>query len=207
MSRHFKPSPARKPDARKTKPANRIRIIGGEWRSRVLEFPDAIGLRPTANRVRETLFNWLGQTLHGKRCLDLYAGSGALGFEAASRGASEVIMVENDKLVMQALDTNRDKLDANQCRLIRQTAGGFLAGTKDSFDIVFVDPPFDSDLLASTLDQLSAHLHADSLVYAEWHLPLADVLSTLPQSPWQLMKQGKASAVHFALLTLGKGRT
>ena len=76
------------------KVTNRVRIIGGTWRSRVIEFADAESLRPTANRVRETLFNWLGQSLHGKRCLDLFAGSGALGFEAASRGAAEVVMLE-----------------------------------------------------------------------------------------------------------------
>ncbi len=207
MTRHFKPSPTRKPDARKSSAANRVRIIGGEWRSRVIEFPDAIGLRPTANRVRETLFNWLGQTLHGKRCLDLFAGSGALGFEAASRGAAEVVMVENDKYVMQALENNRGKLGANQCRLMGQGANEFLAANKDAFDIVFLDPPFASGLMTTTLDQLSRQLNTGGLVYAEWQVALADVLSGLPQNPWQLLKQGKAGAVHFALMTLGRGET
>lgn len=207
MTRHFKPSPARKPDARKTIPANRVRIIGGDWRSRVIEFPDAIGLRPTANRVRETLFNWLGQMLHGKRCLDLFAGSGALGFEAASRGATQVVMVENDKSVMKALEHNRDKLGANQCRLIQRGAHEFLAADKDTFDIIFLDPPFASDLMATILGQLNTHLNSDALVYAEWHGPLSDILSALPPDRWQLLKQGKAGAVHFALMTLGKGES
>jgi 16S rRNA (guanine966-N2)-methyltransferase len=164
-------------------------------------------LRPTANRVRETLFNWLGQTLHGKCCLDLFAGSGALGYEAASRGASEVIMVENEESVMQALETSRAKLGANQCRLVRQGASEFLAANKTRFNIVFLDPPFASGLMATILDQLVAHLDVDALVYAEWREPLADVLPALTQNQWRLQKTGKAGAVHFALLTLGKGET
>ena len=207
MTRHFKPSPPRNPGVRKTRPTNRVRIIGGVWRSRMIEFPDAIGLRPTANRVRETLFNWLGQNLHGKRCLDLFAGSGALGFEAASRGATHVVMVENDKSVMQALENNQYKLGAEQCRLIRQGAREFLAANKDAFDIVFLDPPFASGLMATTMDQLGTHLNTGGLVYAEWHVPLPEVLSAKSQGQWQVVKHGKAGAVHFALLTLGKGET
>src|SRR5690606_42053047 len=92
--------------------SNRLRIVGGEWRSRVLSFPDALGLRPTPDRVRETLFNWLGQDLTGMRCLDLYAGSGALGFEALSRGAKHVDMVERARPVQAALQRNAEALQA-----------------------------------------------------------------------------------------------
>ena len=114
MTHHFKPSAAAKLKGAKPNDPNRIRIIGGQWRSRIIEFPDGEGLRPTANRIRETLFNWLGQTLHDKRCLDLFAGSGALGFEAASRGAVEVVLVENNRAAMQALKRNQEKLAAGQ---------------------------------------------------------------------------------------------
>jgi len=207
MTHHFKASHARKPNARKPNEANRVRIIGGQWRSRVIEFPDAEGLRPTANRVRETLFNWLGQTLHGKRCLDLFAGSGALGFEAASRGASEVVMVENNRLAIEALKRNQEKLLAPQCRLIPQGAAEFLARNQVKFDVIFLDPPFGSGLLAALLGQLEIHLAADGVVYAEWGEPIEGVMSTIPQSDWQLAKQGKAGAVHFGLLSIGKGAT
>ena len=207
MTRHFKPSDRCKPNGRKPNEANRLRIIGGEWRSRVIEFPDTEGLRPTANRVRETLFNWLGQALHGKRCLDLFAGSGALGFEAASRGASEVVMVENNRLVLEALKTNQEKLIAPQCRLIPQDATEFLARNQERFDIVFLDPPFGSGLMATFLDQLEPHLSAHGQVYVEWGEPIEAVISTIRKSDWQLAKQGKAGAVHFGLLSIGKGAT
>lgn len=192
---------------RKPNDANRVRIIGGEWRSRVIEFPDAEGLRPTANRIRETLFNWLGQTLHGKRCLDLFAGSGALGFEAASRGAPEVVMVENNRVAIQALKKNQEKLKATQCRLIPQSVTEFLAMNHEKFDVVFLDPPFGSGLMETLLGQLETHLAADGVVYAEWGQPIEEVMLTNPQSDWQLAKHGKAGAVHFGLLSIGKGTT
>jgi len=206
MTHHFKPSHGCKP-MRKSNEANRLRIIGGEWRSRVIEFPDIEGLRPTANRVRETLFNWLGQTLHGKRCLDLFAGSGALGFEAASRGAYEVVMVENSRVAIQALKKNQEKLIAPQCRLIMQGASEFLAGNRQKFDVIFLDPPFDSGLMATLLTQLKTHLTAPGVAYVEWGEAIERVISTIPQNDWQLAKQGKAGAVHFGLLSLGKGAT
>ena len=207
MTRHFKPSDWCKPNGRKPNDANRVRIIGGEWRSRVIEFPDIEGLRPTANRVRETLFNWLGQTLHGKRCLDLFAGSGALGFEAASRGASEVVMVENNRVAIQALKKNQERLIATQCRLIPQSATEFLAMNHEKFDVVFLDPPFGSGLMETLLGQLATHLTAHGVVYAEWGQPIEGAMPAIPQSDWRLAKQGKAGAVHFGLLTIGKGAT
>lgn len=207
MKDHFKPSTGGKSKERKPSEANRVRIIGGEWRSRVIDFPDAEGLRPTSNRIRETLFNWLGQTLHDKRCLDLFAGSGALGFEAASRGAAEVVMVENNRHATQALKKNQEKLAANQCRLVIAEATDFLKRNHQAFDIIFVDPPFASALMAPLLAQLAPHLADDGVVYAEWGSPLDDSLLQTPQTRWQRVKQGKAGAVHFGLLAIARDAT
>ena len=207
MTLHSKPSHGCKPKGRRANDANRVRIIGGAWRGRVIDFPDAEGLRPTANRVRETLFNWLGQTLHGKRCLDLFAGSGALGFEAASRGASEVVLVENNRAAIKALERSQEKLIAPQCRVILQGATEFLARNHEKFDVVFLDPPFGSGLMANLLGQLERHLAPDAVAYAEWGEPIEEIISTIPQCDWRLAKQGKAGAVHFGLLTIGKGAT
>ncbi len=200
MPGHFKPSNPRKPKV--VKGANRVRIIGGIWRSRVIEFADAQSLRPTANRVRETLFNWLGQTLHGKRCLDLFSGSGALGFEAASRGAAEVVMLEVLPAAVTALKINQQKLVARMCRVVVMDALKFLGSSNEKFDIVFVDPPFASNLMSAVLQRLPKHLFAGAHVYAEWGLPLAEVIADLPVRHWEIAKQGRAGAVHFALLRL-----
>ena len=200
MPQHFKPSKPRQA-AKATKVANRIRIIGGAWRSRVLEFPDAAGLRPTANRVRETLFNWLGQSLHGKRCLDLFSGSGALGFEAASRGAAETVMLEVQRDAVAALKVNQSKLAATSCRVIAMDGLKFLDGNRERFDIVFVDPPFSSELMAAVLKKLPEHLVDGGMVYAESADPIDAVLSRLPATHWEVAKRGRAGAVHFALLT------
>lgn len=182
------------------KVTNRVRIIGGTWRSRVIEFADAESLRPTANRVRETLFNWLGQSLHGKRCLDLFAGSGALGFEAASRGAAEVVMLEIHRSAIEALKTNQRRLAATSCRVIAMDALQFLAGSREKFDIVFVDPPFASGLLPAVLGKLPGSLVSGGVTYAEWGTPIAGVIEKLPGQPWEIAKQGRAGAVHFAIL-------
>ena len=125
---------------------NTVRIIGGEWKRRQLRFPDALGLRPTPDRVRETLFNWLGQDLSGRRCLDLFAGSGALGFEAASRGAERVIMVEQSPEVVAALENNTRLLAAgDRLRIIRgdavKSAPSFVS-REGKFDVLFLDPPY-----------------------------------------------------------------
>ena len=200
MPGHFKPSNPRKPKA--VKGANRVRIIGGIWRSRVIEFADAQSLRPTANRVRETLFNWLGQTLHGKRCLDLFSGSGALGFEAASRGAAEIVMLEVLQVAVTALKTNQQKLAAPMCRVVVMDALKFLDSSQEKFDIVFVDPPFASNLMTEVLQRLPKHLFGGAHVYAEWGVPITEVIADLPVQHWEIAKQGRAGAVHFALLRL-----
>lgn len=129
--------------------ANQIRIIGGEWRSRQIVFDDAPGLRPTPSRVRETLFNWLQADIYGSRCLDLFAGSGALGFEAASRGAKLVVQVEDSAGNCKRLRENIARLAAGQIQVVQQDAAAYLAGPAQAFDLVFLDPPFGQGLLES----------------------------------------------------------
>ena len=130
---------------------NTVRIIGGLWRSRILEFPDVEDLRPTPDRVRETLFNWLGRDLSGMACLDLFAGSGALGFEALSRGAASVVMVEKNAAALRALSENARKLGASNLTVVRGDALEFARATRARFDVVFVDPPYRLGLQTGTL--------------------------------------------------------
>ena len=121
---------------------SRVRIVGGEWRSRLLDVTSVPGLRPTPDRVRETLFNWLGQDLDGQACLDLFAGTGILGFEAASRGAASVLMVERDARALDALHKAAKTLQAAQVEIVRGDAVRFVQTTPQTFDGVFLDPPY-----------------------------------------------------------------
>lgn len=152
------------------------------------------GLRPTPDRVRETLFNWLGQDLYGRRCLDLFAGSGALGFEAASRGASEVVMVEKSRPVYLALKANKERLRCANVTL--QCADGleFARGASGTFDLILLDPPFASDYLAQTLVLLAGKLSPQGRVYAE-----SGAAFEMPAG-WRSIKQGRAGKVHYQLL-------
>lgn len=175
---------------------NRVRVIGGAWRSRIITFPDQKELRPTPDRVRETLFNWLGQDLTGRRCLDLYAGSGALGFEAASRGAKEVLMVERERGAHAALEANRVALEASQVKIIRADALDFLRGTAGVYDVIFLDPPFGTvaavwDTLYELLQQ---RLTQGAVIYRE--------SGDKPGVPagWETHKQGRAGQVNYQLL-------
>src|SRR5437764_15328823 len=127
---------------------NRVRIIGGRWRSRILRFPPSAQLRPTPDRVRETLFNWLGQRLDGLACLDLFAGSGALGFEALSRGAARVILVERDRAIAAGLRANAGELGAVDAEVVEAEALSYLKRTSENFAIAFIDPPYSSALAA-----------------------------------------------------------
>src|SRR5687768_9098514 len=138
---------------------NRVRIIGGQWRSRLIEFPDAAGLRPTPDRVRETLFNWLGQDLTGLRCLDLFAGAGALGFEALSRNASHVTMVEKAPVAVHGLQTAAATLQAGErLKIVSGDALEFLRGDNETYDIVFLDPPYAGGLLHQVWLSLAGRL-------------------------------------------------
>ncbi len=176
-----------------------MRIIGGEYRSRLIDFPDAEGLRPTPDRVRETLFNWLGQTLYGKRCLDLFAGSGALGFEAASRGAAEVVLVEMNRKVWQSLQNNIRKLGCINMALHCADGLEFARRESGQYDVIFLDPPFAADYLPKVLQQLPARLAADGVVYVESGAEFE------PGSDWQVLKRARAGAVHYQLLKYRQG--
>ena len=135
--------------------AGKVRIIGGKWRSRQLLFPGANGLRPTPDAVRETLFNWLSSVITDCRCLDLYAGSGALGFEAVSRGAASAVLVENNPKVGKALSKNQKLIDTDhQLRVTECAALQYLSTTREQFDIIFLDPPFRKGYLPKTLDSV-----------------------------------------------------
>jgi 16S rRNA (guanine(966)-N(2))-methyltransferase RsmD len=173
---------------------NKVRIGGGVWRSRLLRFGDAAGLRPTPDRVRQTLFNWLGQELHGKRCLDLFAGTGALGFEAASRGAMQVVMVENNAATQRDLQKNAQLLGAEQIEILCTDALRFLAANTQLFDVIFLDPPFNQGWLEKLLPQLARCLAPDGVVYVEAEKLVAD------DSGWQVLKSGKAGNVQYHLL-------
>jgi 16S rRNA (guanine966-N2)-methyltransferase len=172
----------------------RVRIIGGEFRGRrlgVLARPD---LRPTPDRVRETLFNWLGQRLDGLSCLDLFAGSGALGFEAASRGAARVVMVENDRQAFGALQEYKDLLRARQLELVFGDAMDYLRRSQEAFDVVFLDPPFRQNALASALGELPGRLPKGGRVYVEAPAPLE------AQAPWRELRRARAGQVSYQLL-------
>jgi 16S rRNA (guanine966-N2)-methyltransferase len=152
---------------------NELRIISGKWGGRKLRFTDRPQLRPTLGRARETLFNWLGTDLSGRRCLDLFAGSGALGFEAASRSADFVQFVEKDRLACSALRANAETLGASNTQVACMEAGRFLRSEHSLWDLVFLDPPFRSPLLGDTLSMLVPHLAANAIVYWEANEPPA----------------------------------
>lgn len=173
---------------------NQIRIIGGRWRSRLISFPARTDLRPTPDRVRETLFNWLGQDLTGRTCLDLFAGSGALGLEAASRGAKRVVMVERDPDAFHALQANVAALDANVVELKRADALEFLRADDGTYDVVFLDPPFSADYLPRVLPALAPRLAAGAMVHVE-----APRAPALPPA-WIVWRSGRAGAVTHQLL-------
>jgi len=179
---------------------NKVRIIGGELRSRMISFPDAEGLRPTPDRVRETLFNWLGQTLHGRTCLDLFAGSGALGFEAASRGAERVTMVEMNRTVLRALQDNVKKLGCANVSVVGRDGLEFASRDVHKYDVIFLDPPFRynslGDYLPMLLEILPQRLNENGVVYVE-----SGAAIDVPP-PWQVMKSGKAGQVHYQLLQI-----
>lgn len=174
--------------------AGTLRIVGGRYRSRLLRVPERPDLRPTPDRVRETLFNWLGQDLSGLACLDLYAGSGALGFEAASRGAARVVLVEKDRVTLAELERSREALDASQVEVVRDDAHAFLGRGGACFDVVFLDPPFRQNDLPAILAELPARLQPLARVYVESDEPVA-----VPP-PWAELKRARAGLVSYQLL-------
>ena len=177
--------------------ANQVRIIAGTWRGRRLSFDPVPGLRPTPDRVRETLFNWLGPVVRGARCLDLYAGSGALGLEAASRGAAAVVLVDSDPQVTAALGRQLESLGAQQVHVVRADVLQWLAGTASPFDIVFLDPPFRRQLLSPCIQQLESRgwLADQARVYLEAEKGL---IPELPEN-WELLRSKAAGQVGYHL--------
>ncbi|OGA17436.1 MAG: 16S rRNA (guanine(966)-N(2))-methyltransferase RsmD [Betaproteobacteria bacterium RIFCSPLOWO2_02_FULL_66_14] len=172
----------------------RVRIIAGAYRRRWIGVAPIPDLRPTPDRVRETLFNWLGQDLSGLSCLDLYAGSGALGFEAASRGAPRVVLVERERSAFDQLERNRALLGAAQVQLVADDALRYLARSTERFDVVFLDPPFRQNAWPELAASLPARLAAGARVYFEAPKPAA------VEAPWRELRRGRAGDVSFQLL-------
>lgn len=178
---------------------NRLRIIAGEWRGRKLPFTEVEGLRPTPDRVRETLFNWLAPMIEGARCLDLFAGSGALGFEALSRGAAEVVMLDRHPGVIKQLKANLTLLGCERARLQQADALDYLQHTPDRpFDVVFLDPPYRKDLLPPCCALLDKQpwLAGGARVYLE--IEREHELPPLPAG-WKLLRSKKAGQVAYHL--------
>lgn len=197
-------------------PPNQVRIIGGQWKRSVLPVLQALGLRPTPDRVRETVFNWINHLRDGDwskaQVLDLFAGSGALGFEAASRGAASVTMVDTHTPVVRQLEANKAKLHADNIHLLRGDAmlvAQSLASRGQRFDLIFLDPPYQQDFLAKTLPLCAKLLTEGGIIYAESGLSLVfDEHSEHERpewmAPWDVIRADKAGTVYYHLLTYNK---
>lgn len=193
MSRSPRSRPAPSP-APAVRGPGQVRIIGGRWRGTKLAVPDRPGLRPSSDRVRETLFNWLMPALPGARVLDLFAGTGVLGLEALSRGAAQAVLVERDPGLVATLRETVARLSA-QAEVHATDALPWLGGGLDAFDLVFLDPPFADDLWARALDRLAPRLAPGAWVYVE---SPADVLPAVPPA-WALHREGRTREVRYAL--------
>ncbi len=179
--------------------AHTLRIVGGRWKRSRLPVANRPGLRPTPDRVRETLFNWLGQDLTGWICIDAFAGTGALGFEAASRGAAEVLLIEQDRALVLQLAQVKQRLQADMLRILRDDALAVLARhVAGSVDLVFIDPPFDSNLFEPALRAASAVIRPSGYIYLEapvqWNGEMA------AKCGLAITRHMKAGAVHAHLL-------
>lgn len=179
--------------------SNQLRIIAGKWRGRKILFIDQEDLRPTPDRVRETLFNWLQAELTDSVCLDLFAGSGALGFEAASRGAKQVVMVDSSNKICELIRKNISSLKAKTIEAIASDAVFYLDGNNIKFDIVFLDPPYKSELLSLSITLLEQKkcLAEHAKIYIEH-----DAKQNLPELPvnWQVLKTKSAGQVSYYLI-------
>lgn len=182
-----------------------LRIIGGKWRGRKIAITEVEGLRPTSDRIRETLFNWLAPSITGARVLDLFAGSGALSFEALSRGATEATQVEASSIAAKQLKMAAQTLQTNHCHIINTKAEIWLSQHRNqsSYDVVFLDPPFANEILPDLLPQLEASgcLKRNALIYVESGCVLADSI-TPPE--WSLHRHKKAGHVFYYLFERGK---
>lgn len=185
----------------KTPPkTGQLRIIGGRWRSRKLAFPDVEGLRPTPDRVRETVFNWLQAVVPGARCLDLFAGSGALGLEALSRGAARTVFVDQDTAVVRCLREHLITLDATDAQVIQADVLAYLHPPPQCVDVVFIDPPYRHyDLLQTCCELLEAGGWLASRAYIYLEIQSNRDLPSLPPN-WQVMRSKKAGQVGYHLV-------
>lgn len=172
----------------------RVRIVGGQWRSRLLPVAKVPGLRPTPDRVRETLFNWLGQDLSGLRCLDLFAGTGILGLEAASRGAAQVTMVERNPIAHAALREAIKTLQAARVELIRGDAVEFARKRSRRYDLVFLDPPYHQGWLERIQPFLGDLIEPEGWLYVEAESPVETL------GHWRTLRSGRAGQVCFQLM-------
>ena len=173
---------------------SRVRIVGGVWRSRLIPIASVPGLRPTPDRVRETLFNWLGQDMGGLNCLDLFAGTGILGFEAASRGAACSTLIEYHPRAVATLNASAQALNAVQVEIIRGDALKFIQSTPRKFDVVFLDPPYRQDWIARVAPWLDRVIESGGALYVEAEMPITNL------GRWQVVKHGHAGQVYFHLL-------
>ena len=181
----------------------KVRIIGGIWKRTLLPVIDRPGLRPTPDRVRETLFNWLGHRLDGWRCLDLYAGSGALGFEAASRGAARVMMVERDARIIESLRSVKERLAAESVELAQADAFAWVSQTAERFDLVLLDPPFGEGALDRIVPRLAGVLAPGAALYVESEAPVDIGAAPWTQLPGlRLHRTDRAGQVHYHLLLM-----
>jgi 16S rRNA (guanine966-N2)-methyltransferase len=186
-----------------SKGSNQLRIIGGEWRGRKLRFPDAPNLRPTPDRVRETVFNWLAPIIQGARCLDLFAGSGALGLEALSRGAAFITFVDSHKKVIQVLHGHLDLLKANEkAEALHLDGVKFLNTEAKPYDVVFLDPPYQSNFMEKVVPLLEENdcLSDNAMLYLE--VEKRQSLPELPES-WIMLKEKTAGDVSYFLFQRG----
>jgi len=179
-----------------------LRIIAGQWRGRKIHFPDIPELRPTPDRVRETLFNWLMPVIEGARCLDLFAGSGALGLEALSRGAGEVVFVDKERKVTSYLQETLALLHSGHAQVVQAGALEYLAGTATPFDIVFLDPPYRAALQARCAAALETQgwLKPDAWIYVE---QASDLPADALPDTWQVHREKRAGQVQYCLYHRG----
>ena len=190
---------AKRNQANKTR-SGRLRIVAGNWRNRLLDIADVPGLRPTSERIRETLFNWLAPHIHGARCLDLFAGTGALGLEALSRGAKRAVFVEKSPRAVATLNANIGVLNAADATVVDMDALRYLRQAKtDKFDLLFLDPPFADGLIAETCELLeeSGILADECLIYIEQDR--SRTAAALPER-WQVLKDKTAGNVRYMLV-------
>lgn len=177
---------------------NQVRIIGGSFKGRKISFPDTFELRPTSDRIKETLFNWLAPYIRDSICLDLFAGSGALSFEAVSRGAFKVIAIENNPLVISTLKAEIDHLKITNLDIIQADTPQFLNTSSSPVDIIFIDPPYKKNLLAPCCSLLEGNGWVKTGTYIYYEADVEIPVENIPSS-WKIIKQKKAGNIHYYL--------